>query len=112
MLVHESRGPAGAPTGLQLAFSTPHAWLADGKSIIVRNAPTSFGPVSYSIARKGKHVRIVVDPPPSLPLRLELRLRLPSGERIASVGAAFDRVSGTIELPHRNGEITLDATLP
>ena len=111
MLVHESRGPAGGPVGLQLAFSTPRAWLADGKSIVVRNAPTSFGPVSYSVARRGRDVRIVVDPPPSLPDRLELRLRLPSGERIAHVGAAFDRTTGTIELPKRRGEFTLDATL-
>ena len=47
-LVHETRGPRGAPTGLELAFATPRAWLEPGKTISVRNAPTSFGPLSYT----------------------------------------------------------------
>ena len=40
-LVHERRGPHGAPVGLDLAYSTPRAWLADGKAISVQKAPTS-----------------------------------------------------------------------
>ena len=43
LLVHERRGPLGAPAGLDLAFSTPRAWLADGRQIEVKNAPTSLG---------------------------------------------------------------------
>ena len=61
MLVHETRGPAGAPRGLELAFSTPRPWLADGKTIRVQDAPTSFGPVSYSIERHGPLVHVTVD---------------------------------------------------
>ena len=30
LLVHERRGPRGAPRGLDLAFATPRAWLAAG----------------------------------------------------------------------------------
>jgi hypothetical protein len=113
MLVHESRGPAGAPHALQLAFATPPTWLADGKSIAVKGAPTSFGPVSYSIARSGDTVHVVVDAPRDLPAQIEVRLRLPGGAHVARVvgGARLDRATGTIELPHRRGEIALDATI-
>ena len=52
-LVHETRGPEGEARGLELAFATPRSWLADGKSIAVDGAPTSFGPLSYSVARSG-----------------------------------------------------------
>ena len=36
LLVHERLGPGGAPVGLDLAFSTPQAWLAPGKRIEVK----------------------------------------------------------------------------
>jgi hypothetical protein len=112
MLVHESRGREGAPRGLELAFATPRAWLASGKSIAVTSAPTSFGPVSYSIVRAGDVVRIDVLPPPSPSLKL--RLRLPAGETVASVelgdaALPFDRTSGTIDLSGRGGELRLTA---
>ena len=61
LLVHERRGPSGAPVGLDLAFSTPRAWLADGKTISVQDAPTSFGPVSFSIARTGSRIAVQLD---------------------------------------------------
>ena len=101
-LVHERRDSRGRPIGVDLAFATPRAWLADGKRIQVLRAPTSFGPVSYVIRRRGDVVRVVVEPPPAPSLRL--RLRLPSNRRIdritiAGRQLAFDRVSGTIHLP-------------
>jgi hypothetical protein len=118
MLVHESRGPDGAAArGLELAFSTPRPWLADGKTILVQDAPTSFGPVSYSIERNGSRVHVTVDVPDSpAPRTLRLRLRLPDGDRIASVRAAglaipFDRKSGTIDLSGWAGGLDLDVTL-
>src|SRR5262249_7498784 len=43
MLVHEVGGQ------LRLAYATPRAWLAPGKTIDVKNAPTSFGPLSYTL---------------------------------------------------------------
>jgi hypothetical protein len=99
MLVHETHGREGAPRGLELAFATPRAWLADGRTISVRNAPTSFGPVSYSIARAGNVVHVDVVPPSAPePATVKLRLRLPSGDR-------------TIDLSGRSGELRLTVTL-
>jgi hypothetical protein len=95
--------------------STPRAWLEAGKSIIVRDAPTSFGPVSYSIKRQQNVVHIDVTPPASLaPVTLRLRLRLPTGQRIATVNLSGDPVpflakTGTIDLTGRAGELELVA---
>ena len=117
MLVHETRGPDGAARGLELAFSTPRPWLGDGKTIRVQDAPTSFGPVSYSIERHGSRVHVTVDMPASpAPRSLRLRLRLPNGDRIASVRAAglsipFDAKSGTIDLSAWAGGLDLDVKL-
>ena len=101
-LVHERRGPRGAPTGLDLAFSTPRAWLREGATIRVTGASTSFGPVSYVLSRRGDIVRVGLDAPPAPTLRL--RLRLPAGthvRRVAMSGrrVAFDAASGTIRFP-------------
>jgi hypothetical protein len=117
MLVHETRGREGAPHGLELAFSTPRAWLEDGKSIVVTAAPTSFGAVSYSITRVANTANITVSPPTApAPATLRLRLRLPRGESVSSVELAgrsipYDAVSGTIDLSGRHGTLGLTATL-
>ena len=117
MLVHEARGPRGTPVGLELAYATPRPWLRPGKTIAVREAPTSFGPISYSLAREGETVRATVDVPPGLGrARLSLRLRLPSGERIGTVRLAGRRVpverdNGTIDLSGRSGQLDLHITV-
>ncbi|MGI8973232.1 MAG: hypothetical protein ACR2HI_03535, partial [Gaiella sp.] len=110
LLVHETRGPDGAPRGLELAFATPRPWLRDGGRIRVEDAPTSFGRVSYSIRRTGSQVRVTVDVPPARPVKL--RLRLPLGERIAGIQASdgpvrFEPGSGTIDLTGRPGRSSL-----
>ena len=113
MLVHESRGPEGLARGLELAFATPRTWLRDGDRIAVQKAPTSFGPVSYSIVRTGDEVQVDVTPPASpAPAALRIRLRLPVGERIDSVELAgravpFDVRTGTIDLSGRHGMLEL-----
>ena len=114
LLVHESSGPTGAPTGLELAFATPRAWLADGESIRVRRAPTSFGPVSYTLERRRLRVKAALVLPAAPSVRL--RLRLPAGTRITAVRAGgrllpFDTVTGTIDLSGRRGPVELDAVL-
>lgn len=104
-LVHET------PRGLELAFATPRAWLEPGKSIVVRNAPTSFGPLTYSIARAGDTVHVELTPPPSP--ALQLRLRLPRGERIAEIepSVPYDARTGTMDLSGRRGPIDLSVTV-
>jgi hypothetical protein len=93
MLVHETRDRGGRPIGLQLAYATPRAWLRAGKRIAVSGAPTSFGPVSYSLTAATGSVRMRLEVPDRVrPRRLLLRLRLPRGERISGVtlaGRAF-----------------------
>ena len=117
MLVHEARGVDTLPRGLELAFATPRSWLRRGKSIVVHNAPTSFGPVSYSIERDEDDVHVTVCLPSSPTLAsVRLRLRLPAGERMARVELAgrrvgYDARTGTIDLSGRSGTLELTGTV-
>ena len=65
LLVHETRDAEGAPTGLELGFATPRPWLRAGRRISVRRAPTSFGPVSYSLEARSDTIRAIVETPAS-----------------------------------------------
>jgi hypothetical protein len=113
LLVHERRGPLGAPVGLDLSFSTPRAWLADGQEMDVRSAPTSFGKVSYTLARTGSTItgKLVL---PHGPVT-RLRLRLPAGEHLARVLVGATAVTadraGTIDLGDRHGTVVVRATI-
>jgi hypothetical protein len=116
--VHETRDRNGRPTGLQLAYATPRSWLHAGKQIAVTNAPTSFGPVSYSITAGRAAVRATVDVPDRAPAReLMLRLRLPQGERISGITLAgrafhhFDAARATLDLSGLSGSLNLVAHL-
>ncbi len=113
LLVHERRGPLGAPAGLDLAFSTPRGWLADGNEIDVRAAPTSFGKVSVSLTRHGSTLDGALVLPAGSHCRL--RLRLPAGERVGrvlvgSTVVAVDR-AGTIDLGLRHGPVSIRAAV-
>jgi hypothetical protein len=112
-LVHERRGRYGAPTGLDLAFATPRAWLADGKDVRVTDAPTSFGNVSYSLARRGSTVEIHLVLPKHAHARL--RIRLPAGERVARVSLGSRRLpvapAATVDLGALHGAFTLRAAI-
>jgi hypothetical protein len=83
LLVHETSH------GLELAWSTPRAWLAAGKRIEVRNLPTSFGPVSFAIDAG----RVSVDLPPRAPRSVKLRIRLPGSTRTLDLSG----LSGHVE---------------
>jgi hypothetical protein len=109
MLVHEVRGASGAPTGLDLAFSTPRPWLESGQSIDVENAETSFGKVSYSVARTGARITVQLTAPPGAHTRI--RLRVPEGEWVRHVSAGVLHPGGTIDLGTRHGTIALSATV-
>lgn len=114
MLVHETPSFSAAPSGLQLAYATPRPWLRPGKEILVREAPTAFGPVSYSLRAGASSIEAVVDVPARpRPRTLTLRLRLPHGRQITGVTLAgqpfrrFSRRSGTIDLSGLSGELDL-----
>jgi hypothetical protein len=93
MLVHETVDARGEPLGLQLAFATPRAWLRAGNRVAVTNAPTSFGPVSFSIDVDPGSARVRVDVPSRpVPKRLAVRLRLPSGTRTLDLSGRMGRV--------------------
>ena len=52
MLVHEVRGPSGAPRGLELAFATPRSWLQTGKQIAVRRRADELRPALLLASRR------------------------------------------------------------
>lgn len=114
MLIHETANKNGTPTGLELAYATPRAWLRAGQRILVRAAPTSFGPITFSIdaAAGSAHVRLTVPNRPAPP-SLRLRLRAPGGRPITSVsldGHAWRRFNGadeTIDLSGAKGSLSL-----
>jgi hypothetical protein len=101
LLVHERSD------GLDLAFSTPRSWLADGQQIAVKDAPTSFGPVSFTLARHGS----TIDGHLVVPRHTRLRLRLPAGLHVASVSVGTLGANGTIDLGAHHGALTLRATI-
>jgi hypothetical protein len=111
MLVHETR--AG---GLELGYGTPRSWLAAGKTIAVRSAPTTRGPVSFTIAARRGALAATVSPPTGA-RSLSLRLRLPAHERLGRVTVGgrpytrVDRATATIDLSGLKGSIELTATL-
>jgi hypothetical protein len=107
LLVHETT------RGLDLAFSTPRAWLANGQKIDVENAPTRFGKVSYTLERTGATIVGDLTLPATRDTRL--RLRVPAGEHltrvvVGSAVIAADR-SGTIDLGARRGRLAVRATV-
>jgi hypothetical protein len=117
MLVHETRDKDGTPVGLELAFSTPRAWLGDRKTIAVNAAPTSFGPLTYSLHREGNRLTgSVLVPSVRPPRALELRLRLPHGVELRAVRVngqrrPIDRRTGTIDLSGLRGSLDVAALL-
>ncbi len=82
MLVSERGGE------LWLAPFVPAHWFEDGMRIVVRNAPTFFGKVDYTITSSvdAGFIEAVIHPPAcAVPERIVVRLRHPDGKRISSV---------------------------
>ena len=115
LLVRESVDPDGRPLGLELAHFTPRAWLEPGKRITVRRAPTSFGPLTYSIHSGARSIRVTVDAPGrGVPRELSLRLRLPRGDALTGVRVDGTRVrprGDTISLPTKPGRMSVVAVV-
>jgi hypothetical protein len=112
-VLHELPGRGG----LELAYATPRAWLAPGKRIAVHALPSSFGPVSFTLAARAQNVEATVDAPRIGRKALRLRLRLPGGRHIRSVRLAgrpigtFDARRSTIDLTGRGSSLRLEVAL-
>jgi hypothetical protein len=119
MLVRESfDNETGLPVGLFLGDAIPRQWLADGRTITVRDAPTCFGPLSYSLASHlvDGRVEALVQVPERDPIRhLRLKLRLPDGRRLQAVTVngqphtRFDPARETIDLTGFGGRLEISA---
>ncbi len=103
---------------LHLARGTPRRWLEANQRVAVRQAPTYFGEVSYSIHSRAGEGRIeaTVNPPKrNPPANLFLRLRHPASaplKRVTINGREwknFDAAKEWISLPHANGEVKVAA---
>lgn len=117
MLIAETDGENGLPEKLHLAYSTPRAWLAQGKQIKVADAPTLFGKMAYVIdsdIQNGK-INIAVTLPAQIDAASEvsIRLRTPGQKRIQHVsinGARykkFDAAKETIDLTGKTGSLNI-----
>jgi hypothetical protein len=93
-------------------------WLRDGLLLSVSNAPTRFGPVSYTIASHvadGFIEAAVIPPVRTPPRQLVLCLRHPGGSPIRSVSVNgkkhrdFDRAGGVIRLKPGNQPLIIQA---
>ena len=104
----------GRPETLRLLFATPRRWLADGESIVVKQAPTAFGPVSLRVASHLARGEIVADvdlPARNRPTATFLRIRLPDGWRVTAAQLG-DRnltpdVQGTVDLSDAAGHVAI-----
>jgi hypothetical protein len=87
MLIREAAGGT-----LFLGQATPRRWLADGQRIVVRDAPTYYGPLSMTIESHANQGLITAEIGLSQnrPETLQLRLRHPAKKPISAV-----RVNGS-----------------
>jgi hypothetical protein len=79
----------------------------------VRDLPTSFGPISFTIAAGPHSLRVLVSPTRTRPHSLRLRLRLPGAERIRRLSidgrpsGRFNEATDTIDLSGLRGRVRL-----
>ncbi len=103
---------------LWLARATPRAWLEQGQRIVVQQAPSHFGVVSYEIlsdVNSGKITATVELPSRRSPRTIHLRLRHPRAARLRAVevnGAPwkdFDGGREMIQLQGQSGRVVVIA---
>ena len=104
---------------LWLAPFVTRNWLKHGMRIVVRDAPTRFGPVSYTItsAADAGHIDARVEPPARRePAAFVLRVRHPEEKRIRSVSVngephtRFDPHGETVTWSQKQGAATVRLT--
>ncbi len=101
----------GIPETLRLAFGTPRRWLEDGKTIKVKQAPTAFGPISYTIISnlKAGEITLSYSPPAHPPLKTLARIRIPDHLKIESANIGNQSLIidpyGTFEIVSQNNPV-------
>ncbi len=103
---------------LWIGRATPRAWLEQGKSIRVKNAPTYFGDLNYEITSDVEHSQITatIDTPKrNPPATILVRFRHPSSSPMKSVtvngepAQDFDSAREIVTLKNANGMISVVA---
>jgi hypothetical protein len=100
-------------TTLWLAKATPRTWLAHGERIQVKNAPTRWGPVSYTLVSELETgaLRAAIELPKKMQAVVKLRLRVPKAYTMRSVSlnnsswTDFDPMAQTVTLPGDAGSL-------
>jgi hypothetical protein len=101
---------------LWLGQAIPREWLAAGKRVAVNEAPTTFGPVSYSLEPNADgSMRVQLSPPVrNAPKEIVIRLRDPKQRKIARVkttGMARVKFKNeTVRLTGISGPVTLEVS--
>ena len=102
-----------------LAKAVPRHWLAQGKKISVKDAPTRFGTVAYEIVSdvdRGKITATIEMPSRRTPKSVLLRLRHPKAASIQSVTVngnpwtSFDPRKELVELKGLTGHVIVVAS--
>ncbi len=99
--------------------AAPRAWLEDGKKTLVKNAPTRWGKIGYSveshISRNNISARIDFSGPPCGQLEINLRLRHPGHKKLGCVRVngrewrRVDRDNDIISVPcAKRGQINIE----
>ena len=103
---------------LWLAPFVTNQWMKSGMKVSVRNAPSRFGKVSYTITSAADSGRIeaVIEPPARhVPSRIVIRLRHPDGKRIQAVTVngkphtEFDAEHETVSIEPTTAQISVCA---
>lgn len=102
---------------LWLARAIPRAWLEQGKTVSVKDAPTHFGAVDYEIASdvaNGRITAIIAMPGRNPAKEVWLRLRHPGSATIRRVAVNgrpwpdFDPAKEVVQLQDLKGRVTVD----
>jgi hypothetical protein len=106
----------GKPDTLRLMFATPRSWLADGKAISVRNAPTAFGEMSITVQSHLANGEVVaeIDLPAGAREATYLRLRLPDDRKLVAARTAGHNLNingETIDLSGMSGHLVIQASV-
>jgi len=106
---------------LWLAKGVPQSWLKNGKTVYVREAPTRWGRVGFSLVSQLNDARILIRvefPKSAFGATTRVRLRAPDGKKIRSVTLnrapwnQFDPAEETVTIPRgHSGTVELVATM-